>query len=165
MPVNPVIVERSEQPYVSITSTVTMQEMGEKLPPLTGDVFAWITEAGLTPTGPVFWKYNTIDMPVALEIEVGVPVDRQVSGGDGVTADALPGGRYALVHHVGHPDSLEQATGELLAWAEAEGLKWDVAEVDGTERWTARLEEYLSDPEEQPDLNTWETNLVFRLAD
>jgi effector-binding domain-containing protein len=165
MPIAPVVVERSDQPYVAITSTVSMQEMGELLPPLTDDLFAWTAEAGLAPTGPVFWKYNTIDMPAALEIEVGVPVDRLVSGSGEINSGVLPAGRYALAHHVGHPDTLEQATGELLAWAEAEGVTWDVTEVDGKERWTARLEEYLSDPAEEPDLNAWQTDLVFRLAD
>ena len=70
-----------------------------------------------------------------------------------------------LAHHVGHPDSLEQATGDLLAWAAARQLTWDVAEVEGEERWAARLEEYLNGPDDQPDMDKWETNLVFKLAD
>jgi hypothetical protein len=40
-----------------------------------------------------------------------------------------------------------------------------VSYVDGAERWAARLEEYLSDPADQPDMNQWVTNLAFKLAD
>jgi effector-binding domain-containing protein len=164
MTLEPTVVERKEQPYVAITATVTMQQLGELLPPLIPEVFAWAATQHLTPVGPPFWKYNVIDMAAGLEVEVGVAVDRQVSGDDRVSAGVLPGGRYVLAHHVGHPDSLEPATGELLAWAEAEGLTWDVTEVNGEERWGARLEEYLNGPEDQPDMDKWETNLVFRLA-
>jgi hypothetical protein len=33
------------------------------------------------------------------------------------------------------------------------------------ERWGCRLEIYLTDPREQPDVSAWETQLAFRLAD
>ncbi|MGC4939692.1 hypothetical protein [Kribbella sp. DT2] len=52
-----------------------------------------------------------------------------------------------------------KATGDLLAWAEQEGLEWD---ADG-DRWGARLEVYKSDPLEVPDRDQWETELLFRL--
>jgi effector-binding domain-containing protein len=164
MTLQPSVEERPEQPYVSITSQVTMHQLGEVLPPLTPEVIEWADAAGLTITGPVFWKYNVIDMAAGLEVEVGVPVDRAVTGGGRMIGGVLPGGRYVVAHHVGHPDTLEAATAELLAWAEARQLSWDVAEVDGEERWAARLEEYLTNPDDQPDMSKWETNLVFRLA-
>jgi len=164
MALEPTVVQRDEQPYVAITSTVPMQELGEVLPPLIPEVIDWVEQAGLRPAGPPFWKYNVIDMATALEVEVGVPVDRAAEGDGRVRPGVLPGGHYVLAHHVGHPDTLEAATGELLDWAQDRGLSWDVTEVDGEERWTARLEEYLNGPDDQPDMDKWETNLVFRLA-
>lgn len=164
MALQPEVVVRSEQPYVSITSTVTMHQLGDTLPPLVPEVLAWVDQAGLTPTGPPFWKYNVIDMAAGLEVEVGVPVNRRASGDDRMRAGLLPGGRYVVAHHVGHPDTLEQATGELLDWADARGLTWDVTDEGGEERWGARLEEYLNGPADQPDMDKWETDLVFRLA-
>ena len=164
MTLQPSVVERPEQPYVSITSQVAMHQLGNDLPPLVPEVLDWAAAAGLTTTGPVFWKYNVIDMAAGLEVEVGVPVDRPAAGDGRVTAGLLPGGRYVVAHHVGHPDTLEGATGELLAWAEDQRLSWDVRDVDGDERWTARLEEYLNGPDDQPDMTKWETNLVIKLA-
>jgi hypothetical protein len=35
----------------------------------------------------------------------------------------------------------------------------------GVERWGSRLEFYLTDPAEEPDMSKWETQLAFRLAD
>jgi hypothetical protein len=84
---------------------------------------------------------------------------------DEVTAGVLPAGRYATVDHVGHPDQLVGATADLLAWAEKEGVRWDMAPSERGDRWGARLEFYETDPAVEPDMNKWLTVLAFRLAD
>jgi hypothetical protein len=53
------------------------------------------------------------------------------------------------------------ATRDLLQWASEHALEWD---ADGN-RWGCRLEEYLSDPVEVPDMSEWQTRLAFRLRD
>lgn len=160
----PVVVARVEQPYVGITSTVTMRDMGEVLPLVAPRVYAWLAERGIEPSGPCFWRYTVIDMANELEVEVAVPVADPVAGDGTVQAGVLPGGRYVAVAHVGHPDTLDQATGDLLEWAAARSLDWDVTEVDGVQRWGARLEEYLNDPGDGVAMDLWTTNLLFRLA-
>jgi hypothetical protein len=67
--------------------------------------------------------------------------------------------------HTGAPDTLVTATAELLDWAAARGLAWDVSQTDEGESWGCRLEFYLTNPAEQPDVSTWQTQLAFRLAD
>jgi effector-binding domain-containing protein len=88
-------------------------------------------------------------------------VASQVSADEGVRTDLLPAGRYATVVHTGHPDTLIDATRDLLDWATERDLEWD---ADGN-KWGCRLEEYLSDPAEVPDMNKWQTRLAFRLRD
>ena len=162
----PTIVERSAQPYAAITARVTMQNLGEVVPPLNQEVFAWLAQHGAQPSGgPPFWKYNVIDMERGMELEAGVTTTELVAGDGRVHAGVLPAGRYATLHHVGHPSTLMDATARLLRWADARGLKWDVSESPEGERWASRLELYLTDPREQPDMNAWETELAFRLAD
>lgn len=161
----PRIVERAAQPYVAITASVPMTRMAATLPPLNGEVFGWLEARGIAPAGPPLWKYNLIDMDGDLEIEVGVPVADKAAGDDRVRCGVLPAGRYATLRHVGHPDELVDATAALLRWADGEGLRWDVADSPAGERWAARLEVYLTDPQEEPDLTKWETDLVFKLAD
>jgi effector-binding domain-containing protein len=163
--VEPRIEARTEQPYVSITTRVPMTALGDRVPALTGEVFEWVGSRGLQPAGPPLWKYNRIDMAHDLEVEAGVAVDGDVPDDERVRRHTLPAGRYAVARHVGHPDGLEQATRELLDWATTQGLRWDVSYVDGVEHWNARIEEYLTDPAEQPDMNQWVTNLAFKLAD
>jgi effector-binding domain-containing protein len=106
-----------------------------------------------------------IDMARQLEIDNGVPVGAPVDGDGDVIAGAIPLGRYATVTHTGHPSELMGATKALLDWAAAQGLAWDVSPDVGGERWGGRVEYYLTDPREEPDMSKWVTQLAFRLAD
>ncbi len=56
-------------------------------------------------------------------------------------------------------------TGSLLDWAAAQGLTWDMSPGEDGERWGATVETYLTDPEVEPDMSKWVTELAFRLAD
>jgi effector-binding domain-containing protein len=161
----PEIVTRAEQPYVAIGTRVTMAELGAVVPPLNGEVFRWLAERGAAPAGPPFWKYNGIDMDGELEIEAGVTVPQPVTGDGRVVAGTLPAGRYATLTHVGHPSELVEATRALLDWAAGQGLTWDMSPDEGGERWGGRLEIYLTDPAQEPDMSKWVTQLAFRLAD
>jgi hypothetical protein len=99
----PTIVELPDRPYVGLAGTVTMSTIGriaDKLP----SVFAWLGARGIEPAGAPFFKYNVIDMDADLELEVGVSVAHVVESDGEIMAGVLPGGRYATVTHVGHPD-------------------------------------------------------------
>ena len=87
--------------------------------------------------------------------------------GDGrVTAEILPVGRYATLIYTGPYDGLMRATADLLAWAKEKAIVWDSWPVGPTgEGWRARVENYLTDPKEEPDSGKWETELAFKLAD
>jgi len=161
----PHIATLPERPYVAIPASVTMQELGTVVPPLTGEVAGSLAARGIEPAGPPFWKYNVIDMARGLEVEAGWPVAEAVAGDGRVIAGVLPAGRYVMVRHVGHPDTLMAATKALLDWAAEKGLTWDVSPSPEGDRWGARLEIYYSDPASEPDMTKWETELAFRLAD
>jgi effector-binding domain-containing protein len=160
----PEIVTRAEQPYAAIRVRVAMADLGTVVPPLNQEVFAWLGGRGAAPAGPPFWKYNVIDMARELEIEAGVPVEAAVVGDDRVVAGVLPAGRYATLTHTGHPSELMAATKALLDWAAGQGLTWDMTPSQDGDRWACRLENYLTDPAQEPDLSKWVTELAFKLA-
>jgi effector-binding domain-containing protein len=160
----PEIVTRAAQPYAAIRARVTMADLGT-LGARFGEVFAWLGARGLEPAGAPFWRYNVIDMARKLEVDVAVPVAAAVDGDDYVVSGVLPAGRYATLTHVGHPSELYEVTGSLLDWAAAQGLTWDMSPGEEGERWGARVETYLTDPEVEPDMSKWVTELAFRLAD
>jgi effector-binding domain-containing protein len=159
----PTIIERPAMPYVAITALVTHQELGAVVPPLNQEVFQWLAAHGTEPSGAPFWKYNLIDMARSLEVEAGVATGQPAQGDERVHAGVLPAGRYATLRHVGHPRTLIDATARLLQWAEERGLTWDVSPSPRGELWGCRLEIYHDEPGK--DMNTWETELAFRLAD
>jgi effector-binding domain-containing protein len=159
----PEIVTRTAQPYAAIRARVTMADLGT-LGARFGEVFAWLGARGLEPAGAPFWRYNVIDMARKLEVDVAVPVAAAVDGDDHVVSGVLPAGRYATLTHVGHPSELAGVTKTLLDWAAGEGLTWDMSLGEDGERWGARLEIYLTDPSEEPDMSKWVTELAFRLA-
>jgi effector-binding domain-containing protein len=158
---SPTIETRMDRPYAAIPVSVRMEELGSVVPPLTGQVVDWLGAQGVAPAGPPFWRYLVVDMENKLELETGVPVASLVEGNGKIRTGVLPAGRYATVVHTGHPDTLVTATRDLLQWASEHALEWD---SDGN-RWGCRLEEYLSDPAEVPDMSEWQTRLAFRLRD
>jgi effector-binding domain-containing protein len=163
MAAQPEIVQRSEQPYVGIRALVTMQTIGQVLPGLCPEVAGWLSAQGVHPAGPPFFKFNVIDMERQLEVEAGFPVAAPLTGDDRVLAGIVPPGRYATLRHTGHPEELITATSRLLDWAAQQGLAFDVEDTSEGQRWAARLEIYQADP--PPDMNAWETELAFKLAD
>jgi effector-binding domain-containing protein len=159
----PQIIERPPTPCVAITTAATMQNLGAVVPPLGGEVRDWLTDRGLAPAGAPFWRYDLIDMERELQIAAGFAIAKPVEGDERVQAGVLPGGRYVVVRHVGHPRTLYDATARLLSWADQQGLTWDVTPTPQGERWGCRLEIYHDEPGQ--DMNEWETELAFRLAD
>lgn len=159
----PQIVDLVDQPYAAIRAQVTMStipEIADRFP----ELFGHLAERGIEPVGPPFLKYDVLGPGEALEVEAGVPV-ADVSEGAGAVAFAiLRAGRYASVSHHGHPSELGQLTADLLEWAQAKDLAWDLDEDDGVETWGARMEVYNTDPSVEPDLANWDNDLLFRLA-
>ena len=158
------VTQRDAQPYVGVVTRVPMSRVytvGDRL----SEVYAFLAAREIEPAGPPFWRYLVIDMERELEIEAGVPVADPVDGEGDIRAGVLPAGRYVTVTHVGHPDELMGVTGDLLAWADAQGLTFDRADSPDGDAWVSRLEIYKSDPAVEPDMSKWETQLAFKLAD
>ena len=164
MSVEPETRHRAAQPYVGISSWVTMATLGsvaDRIP----EIFGWLGARGMTPAGPPFFRYHVIDMSRQLLVEAGIPVVAAVGDAGDIHAGILPAGRFVVMTHLGAPDTLAGATAALLDWADAQGLSFDVTQTDEGERWGCRIESYLTDPAEQPDMTRWQTELAFRLAD
>jgi effector-binding domain-containing protein len=160
----PEIMQRAAQPYAGVSAWVAMAEVGsiaDRIP----EIFGSLGARGIAPAGPPFFRYHVIDMERQLLVEAGVPVASPVEDAGDIRAGTLPAGRFAVMSHVGAPETLMGATASLLDWASARGLVWDVTETDDGEHWGCRAEFYLTDPAEQPDMTKWQTQLAFRLAD
>jgi effector-binding domain-containing protein len=160
----PTIQHREPQPYVAVRQVVPMTGLAGFADRLR-EVFGWLAGEGVAPAGPPFLKYNVIDMDRGMEMEGGVPLAAPIDGEGDIVAGTLPGGRYVVVRHTGHPDELMAVTKDLLEWADEQGLTWDKSDGPDGEQWVARLEFYQTDPAVEPTMAKWITELAFRLAD
>ncbi|MFF8842342.1 GyrI-like domain-containing protein [Streptomyces sp. NPDC015127] len=162
--ISPAIVERGEQLYAYIRGSVRMDDfavIADRLPELIG----WLDARGADFAGAPFFRFNTVAMDAESVVEAGIPVASMPEPEGDIGMALLPAGRYATVHHHGHPAQLPDVVTALRAWAAREGLSWDMTEVDGVEHWACRVESYLTDPRVEPDPSNWEIELAFRLAD
>ncbi|MFI5808074.1 GyrI-like domain-containing protein [Streptomyces sp. NPDC051561] len=162
--VEPLIVEREEQPYAGIRGRVKADgfaQIADRIP----ELFGWLAARGTEPLGGPFLRYNLVGTEGEFEVEAGVAVAVSPEPEGDVLSGVLPAGKYATVTHFGHPDGLFAVTEALLAWARAQGLAWDMTTASDGEHWVGRLETYKTDPRVQPDPAHWETELAFRLED
>jgi hypothetical protein len=58
-------------------------------------------------------------------------------------------------------EGLENANAELQDWAEGQGVEWAMH----GDRWDARYESYLSDPQTEPDPSDRRAEILYLLAD
>lgn len=160
----PAIETRPERPYVAITRRVSMESFASVIPPLLGQVFAWLERSGVAPSGLPFFRYSVINMPGEMEISAGVPITESVDGNNEVDPGMIAAGRYVTATHTGHPEELMEATRRLLEWAESREVTWAMhSEPDG-EHWDGRFEFYFDSPEDEPDMTKWRTELAFLTA-
>ena len=159
----PKIQTRSAQPYAAIASTTSMLGggFGPVIDASLPAVLEHLASIGVEPAGPPLVIYRVIDMNGDLQIEVGWPVAAEIPASDRVGTGTLPAGRYVVGTYVGSYEGLREANAALQEWAESQGLTWAMH----GDRWDARFESYLSDPETEPDPALWRTDIVYLLAD
>lgn len=161
----PKLEERAAQPYVAIRTQVTMEEMGSGIiPQLQDEVLAWLDKQGTAPSGPPLIRYRVIDMLNKLDIELGWPVASAMSGDARVLADILPAGRYASLVYTDVRKGIE-GNKALIDWASEQGLEWDHWEDAKGDAFGARVEFLLTEPDDEPDMAKWETEVAIRVAD
>jgi effector-binding domain-containing protein len=161
----PKLDDRAEVPYMGIRTQVSMEEMGAGLiPRLHGEVMDYLKKQGVAPDGPPFLRFHVINMPGKMDIELGWPVASTLPGDGRVAAGALPAGRYASLIYTGIMNGIA-GNKALLDWGAEQGLVWDTYASDQGDGFGARYESFLTDPDDEPDLAKWETEVAIRLAD
>lgn len=160
----PRVEARNAQPYVAMRAQTTMQELGIVIPRLIGEVAGWLGKQGVEFAGAPFIRYLVIDMEAQLDIEIGVPVASSLPGEGPILSGVMPAGRYATLIYTGIDRGIE-ANAALLDWGARQGLVWDSWQAEKGDGFGARLEAFLTNPNEEPDRAKWQTEVAIRLAD
>jgi len=161
----PKVETRPEQPTISIPIEVTLREWG-RANALVSETLQWLLGNGLEPAGPPFFRYHVIgDQDIPFRLDVGWPVGSAVSGDERVRAGVIPAGSYVSSIHKGHPDELLWSLASLANWITERGLMPALEATEAGIKWQGRYEFYLTNPEEQPDLDQWEIEIAYLLDD
>ena len=158
-------IERQPQAYAYVSFTVRMDQMQRPAQEGFPLLFGYLAELGIEPVGAAFYNYRRINMADTLDVEAGIAVNKAGPDSDRVKFGTLPGGRFVTLRWHGHPDKLEPATGMLIGWLRLTQQPLDMEESPDGDHFACRLEIYETDPEEEPDMDKWVTELAFKLKD
>ncbi len=137
------------QPVAVMEATLPVAAIGPWLAEAFGGVATAIAAQGVTLVGPPFARYRQ-DGVGRFTVEAGFPVGTTISGAGTVRPAELPGGSVAVTTHLGPYEAMEPIYAAVFAW---------IGDHGGTPSG-APWEVYLSDPETQPDPQTWQTRIV-----
>ncbi len=141
------------QPILGIRTSVKMEEIGQVLGSLFGEVYGYIKEKGQEPAGMPHSIYYSMDGD-SIDLQCGMPVQSPIERGDRIQAGELPAGTVATVTHAGPYEGLPKTWQALVEWIGSQGLQptgapWEV---------------YVTDPGAEPDQSKWRTDLYFPVS-
>jgi len=143
--------ELQPQPVLVTERRMKQSEIATLLGEMFGRVFQYAQQNGIALAGAPFARYLEMG-PGLMTVQAGLPVAAApASGGDGVTANTLPGGLTAVALHAGAYDQLRDAHAAVQEWIEAQGL------TPAGAPW----ESYVTDPAEYPDPKDWKTEVYW----
>lgn len=154
---------RDERPWVGVSMTADLAHWGE-VNAHVPRIYAALAAAGVVPGGGPIYQYHrmrTVDDP--MDITVSVPVAEPIDLDAGLETGVIPAGRYVVARPEGGPDVLGRVHGEIWDWASLRGLELAIEERADGIHWRARTEQFLTDPETEPDRNKWAIEVAYLL--
>ena len=143
--------EQPTQATLAIRTRVSVQDLPQVLGKAYGAIAQYLGDLGEQPAGPPFVAYYNMDMQ-DLDVEVGFPVSRGLSGKGDIQACEIPGGKVATCLYTGPYSDIGPAYNALSQWMKENGY-----EATGV-----AYEMYLNDPG-QTVPQELQTQIVFPL--
>ncbi|HWQ29410.1 MAG TPA: GyrI-like domain-containing protein [Negativicutes bacterium] len=131
--------EKAAQPVLSIRETTSMDKLPQEIGRTYGSIMQYLTELGEQPAEAPYTAYYNLDME-HLDVEMGFPVSRALSGKGEIKASELPAGRYVECLYKGPYDGMVPVYEAMKKWIAEKGL-----EATGT-----AYEVYYNSPGEAP---------------
>lgn len=145
---------RDEQYYVAIKNQVRQIDIPVLLPPLISELFNWLKAKRLEPSGAPFFKYSEMEGD-KMKVEVGVLIDKKVTGNQRIHSGIFPAGKYLEVTYTGPYSNLPEVHAKLAEWKENHHLKIK----------NSVTEFYPTDPAVEPNPEKWKTIIISQLEE
>ncbi|NIJ54422.1 GyrI-like domain-containing protein [Dyadobacter arcticus] len=159
----PKIEHLPERPYLVIQKSVHQRDIPNILPPLIPEVKEWMNHHRIEPAGVDFFHYKSMNVQGEMGCEVGFTVHALVQGDGRIVGGAFPAGTYASIVYTGDFKNMMEGHMALESWIKTQGLKEKTTTSEGLVEWGGRTEFYLIDPDNEPDPNKWQTEIMFLL--
>ena len=127
----------TEQPTLAIRVVTGVEKLPEVMGTSFGEIFHFLLQHGQEPAGPPYALYHNMDME-NLDLEIGVPFAGTLKGEGHIVNSTIPGGRSAVVEHLGPYETIEATYNKLMAFVAEQNL----------EPASYMYEFYLNDPDE-----------------
>lgn len=116
------VLHKNEQPTLSIRTITSV----DKLPMLIGESYgkmgAYLQAIGEHLSDVPFVAYHNMDMQ-NLDVEIGFPVAKALSGKDDIKSSSTPAGKVVFCMYRGDYSGCEPAYNEMAKWIEDNGFK------------------------------------------
>ncbi|WP_319469652.1 GyrI-like domain-containing protein [uncultured Trichococcus sp.] len=143
------MVETQEQPTLIMKAVTSVGELPKILGKAFMEIVTHIMELGEQPVGPAFVGYFNMDME-RLELEIGFPVSKELSGKGDIEASHIPAGKQVTCMYKGPYMEMPPVYEEIQKWIKDNGYK-PLGPV---------YEHYYNSPEEVPESELL-TKIVF----
>ncbi|MEU6188062.1 GyrI-like domain-containing protein [Nocardia sp. NPDC047038] len=155
--------ERAERPWVGVSTTGELAHW-DRVNAHVPQVYAALAAVGGIPEGGPIYQYHRMQTVAdPMDITVSVPVAACIEIGEGFETGVIPGGRYLVARPEGGPDALGRVHGEMWQWASVQGLDLAIEERADGIHWRARTEQFLTDPQSEPDRSKWAVEIAYLL--
>ncbi|MDN4479789.1 GyrI-like domain-containing protein [Demequina muriae] len=155
--------ERAARPWVGVSTTGELAHWG-RVNAHVPTIYAALAEAGGIPLGGPIYQYRRLRTATEpMDLTVSVPVSACMEIGDGFETGEIPAGRYLVARPEGGPDILDRVHAEMWTWAGEHGLDLAIDERADGIHWHARTEQFLTDPESEPDRSKWAIEVTYLL--
>ena len=160
MSITPRFEVRPPQYYAAFRLKTKRANLAVEAPKAIAEVAKGLGKNRIAPAAPPLIRYLSIGNDETVEVEIGIGTSEPAGGGK-ILPGTLPRGRYLTLIHTGPYDRLVDTTAALLEWAKANDVTLDSQPGPAGTGWKARVEHYLTDPEEQPNPEKWETKIAI----
>jgi effector-binding domain-containing protein len=147
------VTDRPAMLYVGKREVVKWADMKDFFGKNFGSGFAAIGKLGITPAGApsgVYFEWNVKDQTADLIAAVPVSVEAKAKL-KGMDVFEAPASKAYVIDYVGNYTGIGKAHEAMDARIKADGVQMNQVVI----------EEYITDPMQEPDTNKWHTNVVY----
>ena len=115
--------EKTAQPVIFIRTKIQIDMLPNLLEETTLKIMRYLKENGVKASDVLYTRYHDGQLNNELDVEIGMPVSKEVQGIGDLKGSVIPTGKYVVATYKGDPDELENTYRGILKWIDEADLK------------------------------------------